>query len=266
LLESPGGVGGVWESLPRGVEPSAQILHQACRLGWGSSGGSLYRVPVKGSCAEQQNETKKELRRREPKDNNPTWPIFGVETASCLRETHQERWGASPPTFPDGFPGGRTVSTPQIDQFELLSFGSLRGSSLVWVPDYIHHHRPGGFWSPPGVPDKIVGDSMAGAGLVDKISGPGRARDLTHYHRSGRFMAGPCLEPPGRLQNPLGRWWWIFVRPIRRGPPHVRGYKLGYRSGYKSRSRAISGIISGLSRYKFGCEAPKLKPTYVGRP
>ncbi len=38
---------------------------------------------------------KRELCRREPKDKSPNWAIFGVETASCLRETHQEGQGAA---------------------------------------------------------------------------------------------------------------------------------------------------------------------------
>ncbi len=40
---------------------------------------------------------KRKLCRREPKYKNTNWSMHGVEAASCLRETHQGRWGASPP-------------------------------------------------------------------------------------------------------------------------------------------------------------------------
>lgn len=35
--------------------------------------------------------------------------VLVVEAGSCLREIHQERWGASPPTLPDGFPGDKKL-------------------------------------------------------------------------------------------------------------------------------------------------------------
>jgi hypothetical protein len=52
---------------------------------------------------------KSELRRRGPKDTNQ---FLVVEAASNLRETHQERSGAKPQTFPDVFPGGRRPFRP----------------------------------------------------------------------------------------------------------------------------------------------------------
>ncbi len=61
----------------------------------GAVAGAPTRVPVKESCAERSRKIKQKLIE------------FWVEAASCLRQTHQEMWGASPPTFPDGLPGGR---------------------------------------------------------------------------------------------------------------------------------------------------------------
>ncbi len=47
------------------------------------------------------------LCRMVPKDKSQNSFIFGVEVASGLQETHQERWGAKPPTFLVVFPGAR---------------------------------------------------------------------------------------------------------------------------------------------------------------
>ncbi len=67
------------------------------------------------------------LRRMVPKHKSPNLFIFGVELASCLREAHQERWGASPPTFPNWVSRRQEASsTPQIGQFGFLSFGIIR--------------------------------------------------------------------------------------------------------------------------------------------
>ncbi len=55
------------------------------------------------------------LRRVVPKETKQDSPIFGIETASRLRETFQERWGAKPPNFPGGSPGGRRPFRPPQD-------------------------------------------------------------------------------------------------------------------------------------------------------
>jgi hypothetical protein len=47
------------------------------------------------------------LCRMVPNAKNPNSLMFGIGMASWLWATHQEMWGAKPPTFPDGFPGGR---------------------------------------------------------------------------------------------------------------------------------------------------------------
>ncbi len=43
----------------------------------------------------------------------PNFSCWGVVMALLLRGNQQERWGASPPTFPDGFPGDRRSLRPQ---------------------------------------------------------------------------------------------------------------------------------------------------------
>jgi hypothetical protein len=52
------------------------------------------------------------LRRRVPKEKSQKCIIVAIETASCLRENLKERWGASPPTFPDGSLVGRRPFRP----------------------------------------------------------------------------------------------------------------------------------------------------------
>jgi hypothetical protein len=47
----------------------------------------------------------------------------GVEAASSLRATQQLRWGASPPTSIDGFPGGKKPFGPQNRFENIFSFG-----------------------------------------------------------------------------------------------------------------------------------------------
>jgi hypothetical protein len=51
-----------------------------------------------------------------------------IKTATCLRETHQERWGAKTPTFPDECPGGRSPlrpkKSPKLDFHPSAPFGT----------------------------------------------------------------------------------------------------------------------------------------------
>ncbi len=75
-------------------------------------------------------------RRMVPKDKCQLLMIFGVETASCLRETHHERWGALPSTFPDGSPRRQdALSISQIISIWLSSFGTIRSGTILRVPD-----------------------------------------------------------------------------------------------------------------------------------
>ncbi len=78
---------------------------------------------------------KREVHRRRPKDKSTNSLILGVETASCLRETHQQRWGAKTPSFLMGFPEAGGGFDPKIRRNLALSFGSLRRSSLLRVPE-----------------------------------------------------------------------------------------------------------------------------------
>ncbi len=50
--------------------------------------------------------------------------VWEVQTPSSLRETHRLRWGASPPTSSDGFPGGKgplahRTSSPAVLQVKV---------------------------------------------------------------------------------------------------------------------------------------------------
>ncbi len=65
-----------------------------------------------------------------------------------------------PPPFLMGFPeaGGR-VDPPNIDQLGLLSFGSLRRSSLSRVPDMLQLHGSGTPTAPSSVTDRRSRDS-----------------------------------------------------------------------------------------------------------
>ncbi len=78
------------------------------------------------------------LRRMVPKGKNQNVIKLGVETASCLRETHQERWWVRPPPQPllMGFPRGQeAVSTPKTINVWLLYFGTIQRSTILRVPD-----------------------------------------------------------------------------------------------------------------------------------
>ncbi len=79
------------------------------------------------------------LRQTVLKDKNTNSYIFGVETASYLRETHENRWGAKPSTFSDGSPRQEAASTPKVHEFVILSFGTIRRSTTLLVLDV--------FWS-----------------------------------------------------------------------------------------------------------------------
>ncbi len=60
---------------------------------------------------------------------------------------------------------------------------------------------PGGFGAAPGVPDKILGDKMAGAVVVKK-AGPAGGWDFVHHHRSGHFIAQDLVWSPGGCSKP----------------------------------------------------------------
>ncbi len=66
------------------------------------------------------------LRRMVPNDRIRLSYIVGIETASNLRETHQERWG---------LPQAGAVPTPKIINLWILSFGTIRHRTILRVPE-----------------------------------------------------------------------------------------------------------------------------------
>ncbi len=87
-----------------------------------SSMAPSHRIPVKWCCAEWCQKIKAKIRR-----------FWGVDMASCLRETYQERWGSSPLTFLDGLPGARRSSrSEKVCEFGICSQLCLR-TFLVFI-------------------------------------------------------------------------------------------------------------------------------------
>ena len=76
------------------------------------------------------------LRRMVPKDKIKNSFILKVEMASCPRKAHQERWGRSPPPFLMGFRRQEAVSIHKIGEIWFLSFGTIRRSTILRVPDF----------------------------------------------------------------------------------------------------------------------------------
>ncbi len=75
------------------------------------------------------------LRRMVPKDRSRKLMTFGVEMASCLRGTHQERLGASPQLFLTGFPeAGGHLDTNTLQNLS-LSLGTIRRITILRVSD-----------------------------------------------------------------------------------------------------------------------------------
>jgi hypothetical protein len=108
--------------------PFCSIRDRSSGEGTLSSGGPFppSRSRLAPTPCSRSGTRKRELFRREPKDKSSNWWISEVETASCLQETHQERWGALPSPFLMAFPEA----------------GSLRRSSLLWAPEPAHARLP----------------------------------------------------------------------------------------------------------------------------
>ena len=67
---------------------------------------------------------------------------------------------------------------------------------------YIHHHRPRGLGVAPGVPDKILGNNMTGAVVVDKIPGPGGAGYLSTTIAPAMLWPRIVSGTPGAAPKP----------------------------------------------------------------
>ena len=59
--------------------------------------------------------------------------IFGVQTASSLRETHELRWGASPTTSIHRFPGGRGPFGPPNSGLRKTQTNANHEGQEVWA-------------------------------------------------------------------------------------------------------------------------------------
>ncbi len=71
----------------------------------------------------------------------------------------------------------------------------------------------GGFGATPGAPGQLLGDSMAGAVVEDRSTGPGGAGYFVHHNRSGDFIAQDLVWSPGGGSKTPGRRWWLYLRP-----------------------------------------------------
>jgi hypothetical protein len=137
---------------------------------------------------------------------------------------------------------------------------------------YIHHHRPRGLGVAPGVPDKILGNNMTGAVVVDKIPGPGGAGYLSTtiapamlWPRIVSGTPGAAPKPPRAVGVDISRpgikytasvklshpenWWFaqcltcpstvIVASDVRclcnwqNQPGRQPGHHLGHRSGHR---------------------------------
>ncbi len=134
-------VGRTFAGLPSGAKISAKPSWSAMDM------ARQVRAPVEGSCAE----VSRKIQKRPPASGEPI----------------RKGGGRNPPPFLMGCP----ISTPKLDQFGLLSFGSLRGSSLSRVPDTfwrsISHAHNMELWggvrsSPRGCPKLIYFVSCRG--------------------------------------------------------------------------------------------------------
>jgi hypothetical protein len=72
----------------------------------------------------------------------------------------------------------------------------------------------GGFGAAPGVPDTILGHNMAGAMVVDKYPAPPGPGILSTTTAPVMLLPRILSGTPGATPKPLGRWWWIYFRPI----------------------------------------------------
>jgi hypothetical protein len=96
-------------TLPRTAGVPGKTLREGAEGLRRTPTGAIFRIPVKGSCADGGRKIKAQI-----------GCFLGGRSGLCVQETYQERWGASPPT---------------TDQFGFLSFGPLRRSSFLRVPE-----------------------------------------------------------------------------------------------------------------------------------
>ncbi len=90
--------------------------------------------------------------------------ILEIETPSCLRETQQKRWGASPRPFRMNFQRQEAAVTPNFDDF-WLSFGTIRCGTILRAPDIGRQSELGGTPTLPG-PTSPVQSVLWNPGVV----------------------------------------------------------------------------------------------------
>ncbi len=89
---------------------------------------------VRGHIALQASGThKRELGRREPKDKADISRFGGSEWLPDSRKPIRKGGGRSPPTFPDGFPGGRRQLRPTKSTHLGFYLSAPFGAAPTWV-------------------------------------------------------------------------------------------------------------------------------------
>ncbi len=116
-------------------------------------------------------------------------PIWGVQTASSLLETRQLRWGASPPTSIDGFPGGNRPFVPPKSDLRQTSqrVGTLPGALLFMAT----HRRL------PALKQRILELLGRPYGSTKMALGPAHGRQ-----RQGPVKDPACRGGPGHDATP----------------------------------------------------------------
>ncbi len=83
------------------------------------------------------------LRRMVQKEKNTNFVDLGGEAASCLRETHKERWKAKPSPFLIGSRRQKAALTPQTSKnFLVYLSASFYGHTMRVLDDSVSHEKP----------------------------------------------------------------------------------------------------------------------------